>query len=277
VDPSVLVEETLPGWVPGPIAAALRADISALSRLSIFDPELESRLRDGILRATAWVSEVPRVERIYPDRARVELTVRRPAAAVDVGETRYLLDAAGRVIHEESSARPTPFPFAVTPVLGAAPSRRPAVGFAFPDHEVLNAVNVAVEMASLPEEQRSALRGAGPIALQVRRGAEVEGFHAGEVFLRIADASAIVRWGRPARYRSGEGQEIQLGLLEQPVDRKFAHLARVLDAFPRLRGLEEVRLDFDRPMYRPLGGAIQALDPEEGVEPEGARPPIPGA
>ncbi len=250
VDPACVLEERSPSWLPESIGHEIRVALQAAPPVSLFAPDFGGRLRDAVKSATPWIGTVERVERIFPNRARVDLTLRRPVVAIEHEGHRYLLDGSGRVLHREPRSQPTSFRFPVYPVFGVR-AGAPTVGAVSDDREVLAAVRVAEELRALPSAHRDLVRQIEPVALEVRRSIRGSVAAAGEVHIRTA-SGVLVEWGRA---RSGA-----LGLADVPVDRKIEHLARIMKVYPRLAGLEEARLNFDVPHYRPIGGALQFLE-----------------
>ena len=257
VDPVAVADEAMPDWVPAPIADEMRSRLASIEPIPIFDGDFSGRLRTAVATSCAWVEAVPRVERVFPNRALLEIELRRPTVAVDHAGRRYLIDDHGRVLHEESSLRPTGFPFPVWVVGGARSSRTPQVGQPFPDAEVDLAVMTARELGGLPESWRGVLEAADIVGIEVRGEEQLAEIHPGEVLLRSAASRAVIRWGRPAGYRNADGDAV--GLLERPVGQKVTHLRQVLERYPRLVGLDLVRLDLDQPMFRVQGGEIEYL------------------
>lgn len=260
VDPSATVDDAVPDWVPDAVVDELRSRLAVLPPVSIFDEDFPSRVAAAIEGASPWIDEVRRVERIYPNRALIDMDLHKPVASVDLDGTRYLLDAEARVLHVESAYQPSSFPFRVMPVVGADPSYTPGLGGRFPDPEVLNAVSVALELNGLPPAYRAIVEEVRPVALLVREAAAVRGAHAAQVCVRSAQSSAVIRWGRPQTFRTDDGEVRAWGLMEPPPEKKVTHLATILSAYPGLRALEEARLDFDRPWVREVGGGVEQLE-----------------
>ncbi len=251
VVPSQLVAERLPRWMPPTVRDVIHERVSALAPLSIFDARFAERLSEGLRGATPWIADVREVERLYPNRARVELVLRQPVAQVDVGGRRVVLDGEGTVLHDESRAAPTRFEVPVYPVLGAEPRTAPRVGDAFPDAEVVAAALAAAELRTIGEPWAATVREIDPTALEVRCSIRGSVAAPGEVHVRTG-SGVLVEWGR-ARASSRHGAD------ELPVDRKIRHLQRILRKYPGLKGLEEVRLNFHDPYYRPVGGSLEFL------------------
>ncbi|MFG0317484.1 MAG: cell division protein FtsQ/DivIB [Planctomycetota bacterium JB042] len=254
VVPSQLVAERLPRWMPATVRDVIHERVSDLAPLSIFDGRFAERLAEGLRSATPWIEEVREVERLYPNRARVELVLREPVASVDVGDRRVVLDRRGVVLHEESRVAPTRFELPVYPVLGAEATAAPRVGEAFPDPEVVAASLAAGELLSIGEPWASTVREIAPTALEVRCSIRGSVAAPGEVHVRTG-SGVLVEWGR-ARASSRHGED------ELPIERKVRHLRRILRNYPGLRGLEEVRLNFHDPYYRTVGGSLEFLRDE---------------
>lgn len=252
VDPATVMDEVRPDWMPAGIVEEIRADLHRIEPLSVFDLDFADRLRAEVAGASPWIAAVHQVERLFPNRAVVELELRKPVASVEWGGDRFILDRQGRVVRREARRSPASFGVTVLPVLGSRPDHTPRVGLEFADPEVLAAALVAGELADLNEPGRRYLRAIEPVALEVRRSVRGSTTAAGEVHLRTA-SGVLVEWGRARR--SG-----QYGLADPTPERKIDHLARILEEFPGLVGLEEARLNFDYPLFRPAGGAIGFLD-----------------
>src|SRR5690606_1949018 len=158
--------------------------------LPIFAPDFAQRLADGLLAATPWIASVREVERLYPNRARLALELRRPVATVDAGAWRYVLDERGVVLHREARDVPLRFDTRLFPVVGTvadgAVPRDPPLGATFPDDEVVAAAQVADELLPLAEPGAGILRAVEPSALEVRRSIQNSVTAPGEVHIRTA-------------------------------------------------------------------------------------------
>lgn len=269
VNPGSIAGDDVPG-MPESVRADLRRRLSEQDPISIFDPSFDDQIRAAIVAASPWIDDVTRVEKIYPNRARVDMIWRKPVAAIAMGGRRYLLDAQSRVLHEESEFQASTFPFVVFPIFGAQAQHVPALGKRFPDAEVENAVNVALEMRSLSPAYREAMDAARPVALYIRGMSGITGTHPGEVCIR-SEAGAILRWGRPAVFRKEDGSTQEWGILEPSPEKKVTHLAQIMEAVPGLRGLAEARLDWDRPWYKETGGRVNASMESDWVDRPGTR------
>lgn len=251
VVPAQLVPERLPSWIPSSTRDAIHASVATLPPIPIFEEEFPNRLAAALTGASPWIAGVREVERLYPNRARVELVLRRPRVSVDVGAWRYILDGRGTVLEREEREHRTGFDTRVLPVLGGDVGKVPRVGETISDEEVVSAAQVAGELMALEEPWSGTIRAIEPTALEVRRSIRGSVAAAGEVHIRTA-SGILVEWGRArTSIRHGSG--------EVPVERKVRHLQRILQRYPRLRGLEEVRLNFHDPYYRPVGGSLVFL------------------
>jgi len=238
-----LVSEITPRWLPDSLAQQLREDLRGLPTVSIFDPALESKLVAG-LSQSPWVGEVRRIERIFPDRVRVDLSLRRPVAACNVGEVRVLLDEDGRALARESVRKPTAFPYDVLHIEGVKLDQPPAAGDLCGQEGVRAGVLAAAELLAHESLWRDRVPDVRVRAVDVARRGRTEAAPDGEVFLRTR-SQVLIRWGRPAKAET-------YGILEPPVAAKIDNLARVNELYPGLRGLDEVWVGFDQPSYRPM-------------------------
>jgi hypothetical protein len=253
VSPESLVTEALPAWMPAPVAEAVRADLRALPPVSIFSPSLESTLVER-LTASPWIAGVPRIERMFPNRVRIEIDVRRPVAVQRDGDDRLLLDADGRVLHRESARTPAPFPYPVLAIEGTRAPKPPRPGEVATDDRVRSAVYASAEILDHLALWRERLPDVHLAAIDLDRDEKGTVAMPGEVIL-VTRGGVRIRWGRPARSE-------HFGLLEPPIERKIDYLARVNAHFPGLFGVDEVWVAGEYPSYRPsVGGAPLVLIP----------------
>ena len=259
VNPAAVLDENRPIWMTEEAHQDLRSLLQEIEPISIFASDFSEKLSASLLAASPWIGDVRHVERVFPNRVRVELELRRPVVSIDRGPNRFLLDREARVIHRESRDKAMEFRLAVLPVVNSVPRNEPRLGRIFPDPEVLAAVQVAQEISQLNERNSLLVRRIRPVAYEIRRSVQGAVAAPGEVHLRTA-AGVFVEWGR-----AQESQ--QFGLNDPLPEQKVRNLERILDAFPDLVGLEEARLNFDLPHYRQIGGPLTFLkDPEEDLE-----------
>ncbi|MFH0946475.1 MAG: hypothetical protein V2A76_14865 [Planctomycetota bacterium] len=258
VNPATVLDENRPVWMSEKAHQQLRTVLQEIEPISIFAADFSEKVSTSLRAASPWIGEVRHVERVFPNRVRVEFELRRPVVSIEWGPKRLLLDKEARIIHQESLSEAMEFRLPILPVVGSRPRREPQLGRIFPDPEVLEAVKVASEIQALDERNSLVVRRIRPVAYEIRRSVQGAVAAAGEVHLRTA-AGVFVEWGR--------AQSATFGLNDLLPSRKVRHLERILEVFPDLVGLEEARLNFDLPHYRQIGGPLTFLkDPEEGLE-----------
>lgn len=247
VDPTLLVQQTLPHWMPNEVVANVREHLRKVRPRSIFAEDFEDGLRADLRAASWWIEDVQRVERLFPNRVRVDMVMRKPVATVDRAEDCVLVDADGRVLFSESRARPTAFGF--TPRLqlrGASADKSLELGEIAADPQVIAGARVAAEVLSVCSSERRILPRVQILAVDVAHPTTGLGAIPGVVHL-VTDRDVLIRWGRARSDPSGS--------TEQPIERKVKALERVEARFPGLSGLDEVRVDLDGdPMYKAGGG-----------------------
>ncbi|MBI4879163.1 MAG: hypothetical protein HY812_05820 [Planctomycetes bacterium] len=251
VDPARIVAETGPPWLPKPVVDIIRVDLGRSESVSIFAPDFAVRMAGALGRVSPWIAGVCGVERLFPNRARVELVLRKPLVAIETGATRYLVDETGFVVHAEPRDADSSFAYPILPVNGLVLAHPPLVGRLAEDPEVISAAQVAAEILALREPGARLIRETAPVALEVRSSVQGAIVARGEVHLRTA-SGALVEWGRARRSKD-------FGMNDIPVETKIEHLRRILEIFPNLAGLEEARLNFEYPHYRPVGGSLLFL------------------
>lgn len=135
----------LPDWVSGPALLAVAADLHPWLQgdLPILDDVTGAQLQAG-LRSVPWVREA-RLERVYPDRFRLELDLRRPVAVVTGPD-----DAAICLVDGHGVALPhLPMQLPALPLRreGGSVPRAWQPGEPFPDPRVQAGVAVLAEWA----------------------------------------------------------------------------------------------------------------------------------
>ena len=74
-----------PDWLDGEMLVSVAESVSPWlsDEVGLLDEETSRRMRDGLM-TTPWVHDV-RIERVFPDRFRLHLSLRRPIVAVLTG------------------------------------------------------------------------------------------------------------------------------------------------------------------------------------------------
>ncbi|MBI3097169.1 MAG: hypothetical protein HYY93_02835 [Planctomycetes bacterium] len=216
-----------PGW------AAEGLDFSLMpapkGKMSLLDPNLVEVVAEYYQRSP-WVAEVRSVEKLYPNRVRVTVDLRRPAAAVALDRGVALVDADGVRL-------PGLYP-RVPPALGTLPTIYGAIGSPAPagtkwmDRAVSNGLTVAAALA----EYR--LSDACPISvIDVRNAGGRRDPRQAEIVL-WTPARIPIHWGRPP-------DTVKYG--EVSVAQKMENLRRVLATYPNLAGVRGVKIHFHSP------------------------------
>jgi hypothetical protein len=245
IDPAVLIGESLPSWLPIEVARSLRADLEHLRARSIFDPDLVPSLTAELAAASPWIAGVRGIERVFPDQARAELEIRRPVIRFAAAGFTWLAAEDGLLLHQEGEGGRLEFPFPVLEVIGALPSRTPRLGEPLVDAPLRSAAAVAAELLTIPEPDSSVFWSLKPVALDVEVSRTLREASPDEIFIRFADSPALLRWGRAA---SGD-----LGRVGVDRSRKLRNLRALIEVFPKLNGLAEIRLDYPEPCFRQIG------------------------
>lgn len=219
--------------VQRPAWAAEGLDFSPLpppqGRVSLLDPNLVQVVAEYYQRSP-WVAEVRSVEKLYPNRVRVSVDLRRPAAAVALDRGLALVDADGVRL-------PGIYP-RVPPALGSLPTIYGAAGSPAPagTHWMDRAVSNGLAVARALDEYR--LADACPISvIDIRNAGGRRDPRQAEIVLWTAGRIPI-HWGRPP-------DTVKFG--EISVAQKMENLRRVLATYPRLAGVRGIKLQFHSP------------------------------
>jgi hypothetical protein len=188
---------------------------------SIFDREVVNVVGERI-RMLPWVEQLHGVERVFPDRIRPILRVRRPVAALaSVEGPAILVDAAGS---------PLPDGYYPSTSLGEVPLLRGVRGGDGSAAEVQEGVEIVLELKGAGITDLVRVR---EVDLSNLRGRRALG--ESEVLLRTTGGTTI-EWGRSIRNPRS---------LDEPSPaQKVAGLKKVLRLYPGLDELRRVRLQF---------------------------------
>lgn len=219
---------TAPAWLDAPLLLAVSADLSPWLRdeVPILDEPAVRALVDG-LRTVAWVRDVG-VERVFPDRFRLRLDMRRPVVAVrDAdGAPLCLADRDGIVLPFVE----TPLPVVRLHREGGPPTMPNEPGRVASDGRVRAAAAIAVEWRDELE----------PLVAGCPRLLEVDATNLGERWLRGPSYPEIrVKLARAdgAPVVFAYDRPVDSPLARVPVATKAAVLTNILARHPGLGGL----------------------------------------
>ena len=215
-----LYPANLPAWVTPEIRAQIMDEFTLeQSRLSLFDPDVLSRMKEALERSH-WIREVVDIGLVYPTpqrdgEIRTLMVLSTPVAMVRVGKDCFLSDSRGRRLGEPYRVETRSW-FKVPLVEGAGTGIAvPRPGKHWRSSAVLDGISVAAELRKariaelypenpIDEIDVSNARG------RLNRSASEVNLHCGR---------RILEWGRAST--SGAHRVL-------PVERKIAHLHAVL-------------------------------------------------
>ncbi len=233
VSPATLTFPQLPDWVTPEIRQQLSVipGIPDDDHFSIMEPGLTDRLAQAYA-ANPWVKKVHLVERHFPNRLKLELTLRRPAAVVHHGGSYYLTDEEGVRLPVRLRSWPSR-DFQLPLVTGAAVAP-PRSGKPWDEEAVEAGCAVAQLLKVQGLDRRLSVTAVDVSNFSGRR-------RPGEpdIVLRTAFGLSI-SWGRsPLQWYPGDGS--------QTVRRKLLYLDELVKR-EDLRRLERADVRFDRLM-----------------------------
>ncbi|GJM20447.1 MAG: hypothetical protein DHS20C15_03620 [Planctomycetota bacterium] len=219
VDPAQARVSARPSWLPEELAHSLAAHLSERlgEPLSLVDSD-ELRAWAPLLAEEAWVREVSSLEPVFPGRARVRLSLRRPVLKLDDG---YLAADNGQILGS-GQVEIEPEPLRLVGAAQEADRRACAQAAAelLPFRDQLSDWGVLIQ--------------------------EVESWGGGRVAFR--DARGVVfDWGRPRSANAYAEVDLEPEL-------KIENLLRALEAKPGLVGVGRVELWRAEPTLLPAGG-----------------------
>lgn len=253
----------VPDWLRGQTLVAVARDIQPCLHGSqpILDDAAAARLQETLQRV-AWVRQV-KLERVFPDRFRVALVLRRPVLAVRGPDGGLLCHADRDGIALPAGGEEPGLPVTVLRSEGGAVPARWASGALFPDPRVAAAAAVAVEW----RDQFAPLVPGCPDLLEVDANNLGERWTMGprhpeiRVALRRVDGAPVVfAYDRPP-----DSQRPRV-----PIPVKAEVLRRILERHPGLTGLTGGDLRFQVRWQ-------DWLQPRSGVDPAAPWAMGPGA
>jgi len=133
VSPATLTFTALPSWVTPKVQQQLAYIPDLPERFSILEPNLATRVAQAYER-NPWVAEVRAVERHFPNRLTLALSLRRPVAAVRYRGSYYLAD--GEANRLPLRFRSWPQPEYRLPIVTGALTEPPRSGAQWQDEAV---------------------------------------------------------------------------------------------------------------------------------------------
>ena len=253
VDPIHLEVSTAPDWFAATVEPGLRAALGELAPTPLRSDEEVVALARSIERATGWVRAVERIEKRYPNRLEVELSLREPVALIETESGLVLTDAEGCVIAPAADSAGWLERHQLPLVHAARPLRDASPGTTLHDAGIEEGLRVAVELAP----HRAALEARDlhldviDVTAQVRGGGRA-----------LTDVELYTRQGLAVEWGRSSGHP-RFGALEPTTEEKVRGLLRVAARHPELAGIRRIRLQFDEPYVvfaeeSPLAFAAQA-------------------
>jgi hypothetical protein len=218
VDPGWVSVQALPAWLAEEEAERLALDIAAglEGPVELMDREELDLWKRQALAASPWVASVTEVAGRFPYQADVRLRLRRPVMSLDDGRlvTRDGVRLSGV---SASGVWPPPIAYAGQPRDEAVAECAAAAHDLLPFRDELDRLGVVLKHASLD--------GQGMVTF-------------------ITPGGVRIQWGRSSRAS-------RFAAYDLPAAGRVANLRDVLDHHPRLGGLSEVHLWYDRPHVVP--------------------------
>ncbi|MEW6742408.1 MAG: hypothetical protein AB1486_06585 [Planctomycetota bacterium] len=258
LDPGQCRVEAHPAWFSAEALEEVRASLRALGPFDLDAPRAATLLAESIRLGCPWVRDVRALEKIYPQQARLELTLRRPVAKIALQGQLVALDAEGVVLPPSALGFASPNGDPLPRLVGVRGLPCPPAGIRIPSSaEVVEGLAVAVELGSRRLGSRQ-----DPVHIVAIDVTGVPSPESGgrvppgrcEIILQT-QSGAEIWWGR-------SGASEPLGAVESTVEEKIARLNWVLRRYPALRGLQRVVVFYDDPTV------IKAEEPRQ-VKPDG--------
>ena len=196
------------------------------SEVPILADEALKRLREGLV-TVPWV-EAATVERVFPDRLKVELSLRRPVLAVRDGEGKplCLVDRMARVLPWVE----TPLPVVCLYREGGRPTMAVQPGEIATEPRVRAAVGIVLEWRD----------GVAPLVRNCPALVEVDTTNLGEKWMRgpnYPEVRVKLARGDGASVLFNYDRPVDSPLSRVPVETKAGVLKQVLERHPKLDGL----------------------------------------
>jgi hypothetical protein len=237
VDPAYVELASGPAWMSGSVAESVHAALAQLEPTPLRRDDEVTALTAAIATSTGWIRSIDRIEKRYPNRLEVEVTLREPVALVETEHGLVLIDGDAVVVAEAAESaeyladHPLPLLHASRPLRVARPGQK------VKDLALDEGLRVAAEIA--PYRADLARRGLDLDVIDLTAKERSGGTSLTDVELYTRSGLAI-EWGRSRAHP-------KYGALEPAADAKVRGLLRVAARYPELAGIERVRLQFDDP------------------------------
>ncbi|MCA8947896.1 MAG: FtsQ-type POTRA domain-containing protein [Planctomycetes bacterium] len=224
-----------PDWLAGPLLLAISAELGPWlqNRIAILDEPACQQL-EADLATSPWVREVA-ISRVFPDKFRLAVDLRRPVLGVQDGDgvLQCLVDRDGFALPPVE----TELPFVRLYREGGSPRVRAAVGEAVGEPRVLAAIGIALEWRDELE----------PVVPDCPRLLEIDTTNLGERWMRGRSYPEVrVKLARDDGLAviCGYGRPVDSPLPRVATATKATVLTRILAKKPALRGLVAADLRF---------------------------------
>jgi hypothetical protein len=237
IDPMHVALAAGPAWLEGTLGTRVRARLAELEPAPLRDDGALARLIEGVEGSTGWIRSIDRVEKRYPNRLEVEVTLREPIAMVEAGSRLALVGADDVVVAFADEAagylesHPLPLVHTSAPLVGvteggvvvdalAREGLRVAAELR-PHRETLEARGIHVEVIDVTAQERGDGNALTDVELFTRGGLPIE-------------------WGRSRSHP-------RFGALEPAADAKVRALVNIAARHPDLAEIRRIRLQFTDP------------------------------
>jgi hypothetical protein len=237
VDPAYVELASGPAWLSGSVAESVRAALAELEPTPLRRDDEVTALTAAIGASTGWIRSIDRIEKVYPNRIEIEVTLREPVALVESEHGLVLVDGDAVVVADAADSaeylagHPLPLLHASRPLRSARPGQK------VKDVALDEGLRVAAEIA--PYRADLARRGLDLDVIDLTPKERSGGTSLTDVELYTRNGLAI-EWGRSRAHP-------RYGALEPTADAKVRGLLRVAARYPEMAGIERVRLQFDDP------------------------------
>lgn len=232
------------------IGAVLQREIFDDEQCSVFSPNLNLQVRQAY-ESSPWIRRVTEIERVFPNRLRIEVEWREPLAPVEYDGRFLLVDDRGQLLPAESDE-----PLVEAPIIsmrrhGVEPISEKGLTDAWMLEAIDRGVSVINELLDSTDLEVFDAIGLTHIDMS-NHGLRLDS-KVSEVTL-VTNAiyvdsensgvtrPVVIHWGRDRNHK--------LGAIELSVARKLKNLRTVLAARPGLSGVRVVDVRFDPPHWR---------------------------